>query len=152
MASKKNGMKIAETVGAGAVLAAAAGYYFYGTKNAKKHRQAASAWAKGMKKDVEKQVASLRKVDAKSVAKIVDEASKRYHKAKGVSLQDVHAAAKELKSNWKTIQKELEPSRNVKRTVRTVKKAVTGAASAKKKVTKVAKKAVKKAKSKATKR
>ncbi len=139
MASKKKMMGVAEAVGTGAVLAAAAGYYFYGTKNAKKHRQAASSWAKSMKKDVTKQASALKKVDAKSIAKIVDQASKSYKTMKGASVTDVQAAAKELKANWKMIEKELEPNRDIKRAVGTAKKTVKkAAATAKKAVTKVA--------------
>jgi len=139
MASKKKIAGIAEAVGTGAVLAAAAGYYFYGTKNAKKHRHAASAWAKSLKKDVTKQAGALKKIDAKSIGKIVDQASKSYHSVKGASISDVQTAAKELKTNWKMIEKELVPSKKVRaavkkatatatRTAKTVKKAVAKAA------------------------
>lgn len=138
--SAKKSSNMVKGVEAGAALAAvagaAAGYYFYGTQNAKKHRQAATAWAKGLKKDVHAQVKSLKKIDAQSVAKIVDKASKSYQTAKGASKGDVMMAAKELKANWKSIQAELAPS---KKAVKAVKKAV-------KKVEKAAtKKAVKKA-------
>lgn len=126
MASKKMTTKgsNAAAVGAGvaalATAGAAAGYYFYGTANAKKHRKAASAWAKGMKSDVTKKVKTLKKLDAKSVAKIVDEASATYHSMRGVNSSDVHHAAKELKANWKKIQAELAPSKAVKKAVKSV--------------------------------
>ena len=137
MARKKTatGTKVAEVAGAAALAAVAAGYYFYGTANAKKHRKAASTWAKGLKSDVSKKVKSLKKVDATSVAKIVDEAAKTYHSAKGASIADVHHAAKELKANWKKVHAELAPSKAVKKAV----KSVTA-----KKVTKAVKKNVKK--------
>lgn len=143
-------MKAVEAGAALASMAAAAGYYFYGTKNAKKHRQAASAWAKGMKKDVMKKAASVKKLDAKTAAKIVDEASKAYKTAKGASLKDVQAAALELKKNWKNIETELAPSTQVKKTltkaVASAKKAMPKkAAKQVKKAVKTAKKAVKKA-------
>lgn len=158
MATKKTTPKktsnVVKGVEAGAALAAvagaAAGYYFYGTQNAKKHRSAASAWAKGMKADVHKQVKSLKNIDAKSVAKIVDQASKSYQSAKGASTVDVALAAKELKANWKTIKAELAPS---KKAVATVKKAVKKVekATSKKAVKKAVQKAVKKVVKKATK-
>lgn len=150
MATNKKSTKssnLVRGVEAGAALAAlaagAAGYYFYGTQNAKKHRHAASAWAKGLKKDVQSQVKSLKKIDAKSVAKIVDQASKSYQTAKGASKGDVMMAAKELKANWKNIQKELAPS---KKMVSSVKKAVQKGkkATTKKVIQKTVKKAVKK--------
>jgi hypothetical protein len=142
-ASAKKSSNIVKSVEAGAALAAvagaAAGYYFYGTQNAKKHRQAATTWAKGLKKDVHTQVKKLKKIDAQSVAKIVDQASKTYQTAKGASKGDVMMAAKELKANWKTIQAELAPS---KKMVKAVKKA-TSKKAVKKTVQKVVKKAVK---------
>lgn len=158
MATKKTSTqssKVVRGVEAGAALAAlaagAAGYYFYGTQNAKKHRQAASAWAKGLKKDVHSQVKNLKKIDAASVAKIVDQASKSYHSAKGASKVDVQMAAKELKANWRNIQKELAPS---KKMVTAVKKAVKKgkAATTKKALQKTVKKAVKKVLKKTTKK
>jgi hypothetical protein len=128
MATKKvsKGTSGAE-VAAGAAIAAAAvagaaGYYFYGTKNAKKHRQAASTWAKGMKRDVEKGVKTLKKVDAKTVARIVDDAAAAYQGVRGVAAGDVRSAAKELKTNWKRIHAELAPSAQVKRAVKKVTK------------------------------
>lgn len=137
MATKKTSAKkssnLVKGVEAGAALAAvagaAAGYYFYGTQNAKKHRQAATSWAKGLKKDVHTQVKNLKKIDAKSVATIVDKASKSYQTAKGASKTDVMMAAKELKANWKAIQAELAPSQKavkaVKKTMKKVEKAAT---------------------------
>lgn len=158
MAKKKSSgvTKLAEAVGTGAVLAAAAGYYFYGTQNAKKHRSAASAWAKNLKKDVVKQAANVKKLDAQSVSKIVDQAAKSYHTAKGVSVVDVKAAAKELKKNWKMIEKEIAPSKKVTRAVtKAVKTAKKTIRSTEKKVVKKAakaKKAVKKSVAKKKKR
>ena len=146
MATKKKNSNIIKGVEAGAALAAvgaaAAGYYFYGTQHAKKHRNAASSWAKGLKADVQKQVKNLKKIDAQSVGRIVDQASKSYHTAKGASKMDVQMAAKELKANWKTIQTELAPS---KKAVKAVKKAVKKVTSAPARSGKAAKKTVKKA-------
>jgi uncharacterized protein HemX len=74
MATKKTAKKstkkgqsnamIAAEIGAGVVAAAgaaAAGYYFYGDKKAKKHRQAAAKWAKGMKADVIKEAKKVQR-------------------------------------------------------------------------------------------
>ena len=109
---------------AAAAASAAAGYYFYATKNAKKHRQAASTWARGMKKQVVSRAKSLRTVDAKTVARIVDDAAAAYQGARGAARGDVRAAAVELKRNWSRIKEELEPSARI---VRAVKKATKGA-------------------------
>lgn len=146
----KKGMSAMDAVELGAgVLAAvaaagAAGYYFYGTKNAAAHRESASKWAKGLKRDTMKQVKKLQKLDAKSVAAAVEKASEAYRKMEGVSKKDVDAAVEELKKNWTKMKKELEPSTDVKKAVKTA----TNPKAAKKavgKVVKAATKAVKKA-------
>lgn len=121
-------------VGAGLVAAgaaAAAGYYFYGSKDAKSHRRVAVKWAGDMKKEVVKETKLLEKVSPKAFATIVDRVAKTYQQgARSVNGEDVKRAAKELKANWDLIQKEAK---------NTVRKGVSRAK-------KVAKKAVKKAK------
>ncbi len=121
---------------AAAAVAAGASYYFYGTANAKRHRQAAATWAKGMKRDVEKGVKSLKKIDSKTVARIVDEAAATYQGVRGVAATDVREAAHELKRNWNVLKREMAPSSAVTKTVKkTVKKAVKDAKKVVKKVT-----------------
>lgn len=107
---KKNDAALAAGIGAGVLAAgaaAAAGYYFYGSKDAKKHRAAAATWAKGMKKEVEKEIKVLKKLDKKAVAVIVDKAAAAYEGARGVNAADLKAAAAELKKNWQELQKEV---------------------------------------------
>ncbi len=141
---------IALEVGAGALAlaAAGAGYYFYGDKKGKKHRDAASKWAMAMKSSVVKQAKTLKKIEQKSVAKIVDEATKAYVNVKNIDKKDLAQAAKELKNNWKEIQKEIEATQKkaapaVKKQVKVAKKAVKNAVSTVKKTVSAAKKAVK---------
>jgi hypothetical protein len=128
----KGGVLAAE-IGAGVLAAAAAGagYYFYGAKGAKKHRQAASSWAKGMKTRVVKDAKAVAKLDKKVMGAIVDRAATAYVTARNVKREDVMAAAKELKANWQEIQKELGTA--AKKGARSVSKPVKKAA---KKVTK----------------
>ncbi|MBP7741303.1 MAG: hypothetical protein KA104_01255 [Candidatus Pacebacteria bacterium] len=144
VASKKKGMSALEAaeIGAGVLAtiaaAGAAGYYFYGTKNASKHRHAASVWAKGLKRDAMKQMKKLEKVDAKTVAAAIEQAASAYRGMKGVADTDVELAVRELKKNWTMLQKEMEPSAAVKKAVKTA----THPKVAKKEVKKVVKKAV----------
>lgn len=146
----KKGMSTLEAVELGAgVLAAvaaagAAGYYFYGTKKAPQHREAASKWARGLKRDTLKQVKKLQKLDAKSVAEAIEKASATYRSMEGVSKKDVDAAVEELKKNWTKMKKELEPSVEVKKAVKTATNP-KAAQKAVKKAVKTATKAVKKA-------
>jgi len=145
---KQSGAMIAAEVGAGVLAAAAAagaGYYFYGSKQAKKHRHAASAWAKGMKRDVVKQAKKLKKIDQAAMAAIIDEAASAYVGARGVGAEDLRLAASELKNNWQLIRRELGGA--TKRVGKAVKKAAAPkkAAKTKKSVKKAApKKAAKK--------
>lgn len=126
--AKKGGAGIlAAEVGAGVLAAAAAGagYYFYGTKGAKKHRAAATKWAKDLKTSVVKEAKKIDKLDRKVVGMIVDRATKSYETVKNVKRDDLMEAAKELKANWKEIQAELQSSgkKGVKSVVAPVKKA-----------------------------
>jgi hypothetical protein len=75
--------KVALGVGAGlAALAAAgaAGYYFYGSKDAGKNRKKAGAWANKMKSDVVKAAKKAKKLDQKAVHAIVTNAESAYRR------------------------------------------------------------------------
>ena len=131
-ATKKSGTA-AVVAGAGAVAltaaaAGAAGYYFYGTAKAKKHRQAASAWAKGLKKDVTSKIKTLKKIDSKAIAQAVDDAAAAYQGVRGVASTDVKLAATELKKNWKMLEREFAPSKEVRKTVKKVEKTIASVA------------------------
>lgn len=120
-------------IGAGVAAAAAivgAGYYFYASPKAKKHRQAASKWATGLQRSVVKEAKKLGKLDAKSIARIVDDAAMAYEDVKSLKKSDLRAAMKELKSNWKLVAAEAGAA-----TTRSVKTA-TGKTPAKKSVKK----------------
>jgi len=112
---KKGAGKMAVKIGAGLVAAgaaAAAGYYFYGSKNAKKHRKIAAKWATSMKNEVVKEAKRLENASPKAFAAVVDRVAKTYQGARSIKAEDVKRAANELKANWDMIQRE------TKRTVR----------------------------------
>lgn len=129
----RSGSGVATAALAAAAAAASASYYFYATKNAKKHRQAASAWARGMRKEVLKRAKSVKKIDAKTVARIVDDAAATYQSVRGATKGDVATAARELKRNWARVKAELEPSPALVRKAKKLAKKVTKQAPAKKK-------------------
>lgn len=149
MAEKKSGtgdaLKIATAaIGAvGAVGAMAAGYYFYGSKDAKTHRKIAAKWAVNMKADVIKQAKKVKDIDRKTLESIVMNAQKTYAGLKNMDQKEVARAAKELKSNWQEIMNELgKGAKGAKKAVKTaVKKSEKVATKA---VSKVAKKVAKK--------
>ena len=115
-----------------AAALAAAGYYFYASKNAKKNRQVAAKWAADMKRDVVKRARALKNVDRAAVAAIGEQSARAYKGVRGLDRGEVERAAKELKKNWQKIAREL-------------KKGGTSAKSAAKRVAKRGKAALKRA-------
>ena len=65
-----------KVIGAGVLAAgataAAAGYYFFASKNAEKNRKIAAKWASDLKSDVMKESKKLQNIDRATVIKIVD--------------------------------------------------------------------------------
>ncbi|MDO8231858.1 MAG: hypothetical protein Q7T37_01475 [bacterium] len=124
----KGTSKTAMEIGAGLVAvgaAAAAGYYFYGSKKAKSHRKIAAKWAVAMKNDVIKEAKHLEKTSPKAFAAIVDRVAETYRGARAVDVAEVKRAAKELKANWEIVQREAK---------RTVRKSVSRARAAVKRI------------------
>lgn len=120
MKAKKttNSGKTAMKIGVGVLAAgaaAAAGYYFYGSKGAKKHRKIAAKWATDMKREVLKEAKRLEHASPKAFAAIVDRVAKTYQAAREVNAADLKRAANELKTNWKMAQRETK--RAVRKTV-----------------------------------
>lgn len=123
-------------IGAGVLAAVAAAgaasYYFYGAKDATKHRNATKKWAKGLKNDVVREAKKLKALDEKAMAVIVDQAAKAYKGLDDVTPGDLRAAVSELKGNWESVKKEL------KRTVKKVAPKTTAKKAAPKKAVKKA--------------
>ena len=132
--AKKGGKKMSNLqkaeIGAGVLAAvaaaSAAGYYFYGAKDAKKHRNATKKWAKGLKNDVVREAKKLKDLDEKAMAVIVDQAAKAYKGLDDVTPGDLRAAVNELKGNWESVKKELK--RTTKKASSSAKKTVKKAA------------------------
>lgn len=140
--------KVALGVGLGlaAAAAAGAGYFFFGSKDATKHRKKAAKWAQSLQADAMKKAKKLQKLDEKAWKTIVDESMRAYDKVKSIDQADLASAAKELKTNWKHVSAEL--NRVGAKEVKAVKKAAKKAVSTGKKVVAkaTAKKTAKKAK------
>jgi hypothetical protein len=130
--ASKKGMSTTEKVELGAAAAAAvaaagaAGYWFYGSRDAKKHRSATAKWAKNLQKDVVKEAKKLKDLDEKAVAAIVDQAAKAYKGLDDVTPGDLRAAVSELKGNWEQVRKELRST--AKKSSSSAKKSVKKAA------------------------
>jgi signal recognition particle subunit SEC65 len=91
-----------------AVATAAAGYYFFASKNATKHRKIVAGWATEMKKDVLKQAKQLQTFDRASLSGIIDGVEKAYEGVRKLDAKDIQRAARELKDNWQKLQEELK--------------------------------------------
>jgi DNA-binding protein HU-beta len=137
--NKGNNGLLAAEIGAGVLAAGAAGaaYYFYGTKKAKKHRAAASKWAKDMKKEVLKEAKKVQKLDRQAMGRIVDAAAASYKSVKSVKPEDLAHLQAELKHNWEVVARELAPAKApskkaVKKAVKKVMKKVAPKKAAKK--------------------
>ena len=133
MAKKTTNGKVVAEIAAGLVAAgsaAAAGYYFYADKNAKKHRKLAAKWAADLKKDAIREAKKLKVEGAKDFGKVVDQVSKTYREVRAINAADVKRAATELKANWDAVQREAkivgaQAQKSVKKAVKkVVKKAV----------------------------
>jgi len=123
---KKNTRKVVLEIGAGlAAAGAAAGYYFYGSEKAKKHRKIAAKWATNMKNDVVTEAKRLGKTSPEAIAAIVDRVAKTYQGIRAIDREEVKRAAKELRANWDKVQGETKRSvkRGVSRTKTALKKA-----------------------------
>ncbi|MBU1292907.1 hypothetical protein KJ819_02450 [Patescibacteria group bacterium] len=123
--SKMDAVEIGAGVLAAVAAAGAAGYYFYGTKNAKKHRQATAKWVTGLKKDVIREAKKLKKLDEAALAAIVDNAAKTYKGMQEVTPKELKEAVAELKGNWTKLRKEMAPKPAVKKAVKKVVKKAT---------------------------
>ncbi len=106
---KVTGKKVAVGVGLGlaAAAAAGAGYFFFGSKEAAKHRAKAAGWSRKLHSEVLQKAKKLKKLDEKAIRTIVDESTRAYEKVKSIDKADLQGAAKELKANWKHISAEL---------------------------------------------
>lgn len=110
MEKKHNvGKDILIGVGIAAVVAAAAGTYFlYGSKNAVKNRKKVKGWMLKAKGEILEKLENLKEVNEEIYHKIVNEVSNKYQAVKSIDKKDVVEFAKELKSHWKSIEKEIK--------------------------------------------
>ncbi len=157
VSKKENDAALAAEIGAGVLAAAgaaAAGFYFYGSKDASKNRKKSAKWALEMKnqvmKEAKKQSKIVAKLDKQAMAVIVDRATKAYEGMRNVRKEELLAAATELKQNWKEIQAELATA--AKKGSGVAKKVAKQSTTAVKKATRTATKSVRKAVKKATKK
>ena len=109
--AKKSESKVSTgaVVGVGAAAAAAAAaaagaYWFYGAKDAARHRKSARSWMLRARAEtmeaVEAAVDKIGSIDKDTYLKIVDATIKRYSSMAGVTPAEVAAMTKDLKAAW----------------------------------------------------
>jgi len=127
MTTKTHTGRVATEVGIGlaAVGAAAAlGYYFYGSDKAHRHRKIAAKWATDMKKEVVREVKTLKENNPEAFAMIVDRVSREYRDIAGIDETELKRATRELKMNWKLVKREAgSTKRKVEKGVKKIRKA-----------------------------
>ncbi len=111
---KQSTKKLLTQGAAGAVTAAAIGYYFYGSKSARKHRLATAKWALDLKKEVVNQAKKIKKIDRETFFSVVDGVMDSYQKVRSLDPGAISEAALELKDNWEKIQKEFRVPKKLK--------------------------------------
>jgi len=137
MATAKKGIDTnavaATAVGAAAAaaLAAAGAYWFYGAKDAAKHRKSARSWMLRARAEVmeavEGAVKSAGEIDKEAYMDIVEGVLARYSKLAGVSAVEMQQVTRDMKEVWQHMQKAhkgASPKKIAKKAVKTAKKAV----------------------------
>ncbi len=116
MAKKTPKGKIAAEIGAGLVAAgaaAAAGYYFYGSKQAKKHRKVTAKLANDLKKEVVREAEQLESINSNDVKNVIDMVANTYRGVRSVDIADLKRASGELKANLRTVAREARKTRRM---------------------------------------
>lgn len=104
--------RAAAAVGVGAAAAAAAAvgaYWFYGSKDAAKHRKTARSWMLKARGDVlsavETAVKKAGEIDKATYMNIVDGVLKRYAKSAGITSAEILQMTRDMRQAWQHMQK-----------------------------------------------
>lgn len=129
--SSKTGIAI---LGGLAVAAAAGAYFIHGNKavqrDIKKKVKSVKGWALKAKGEVMQKIENLKAIDEELYNKAIDAVMKKYENVKNIDTSEVVSVAKELKSHWKNIKKELGVGTKIaKKTAKKVAKVATKVAS-----------------------
>lgn len=98
---------------AAAAVAAALGSYLLTGKRAAKTKKALKGWMLKAKGELLEQLENAGEVGEEVYCKAVDQVAAKYSKMSGVSKQEVEDMAKELKKQWKTVNKGLKKAKKL---------------------------------------
>lgn len=119
---RKNNIGIGLAVGS-AIATAAAVYFLYGTKGAKKRRDKIRGWVLRAKGEIIEKLENLTEVNKEKYHAIVKEILTRYGKMKNVGDAEIVSLEKELKAYWEHLRKEVKA--DGKKTAKKVRKSVS---------------------------
>lgn len=80
--------------------------FLYGTKEGREERKKLKGWMLMMKGEIIHKLENLKEVNKANYYNAVDQVSKKFAKAKGISVKEVSALNRYLKSKWENIKKE----------------------------------------------
>lgn len=128
----------ATLIGGLAAAAAVGGYFLYNSKDAQKKVKKVKGWALKAKGEVLEKIEKLKEVNEDAYNKVIDAVLSRYEKVSNIDASELVQISKELKSHWKSIQKDVtEGGKKVSHVVKKVVDAgIKGKGTAPKKVAK----------------
>lgn len=97
----------ATLIGGLAAAAAVGGYFLYNNKDAQKKIKKVKGWALKAKGEVLEKIENLKEVNEDAYNKVIDAVLSRYNKVSNIDTTELAQISKELKSHWKSIQKDL---------------------------------------------
>ena len=158
MAKKKKGVSDAEKVGIGvgltaAAVAAAGAYFLYGSKNAAANRKKVKSWMLKARAEVLEGLEKAEHMTEKEYAALVDSVAGVYSTVQSATRGEIVDFKKEMKDQWKKIEKSGVIDDMGRKAVKGVARGVQKATkkTTKKSTKKAAKKATKKSTKKSTK-
>ena len=105
--SNKSHPLVKAAAGLAGLAAAAGAYYFYGSKEATKHRHQMKAWAVKAKGDVMDQLEQMKDLSQETYEQAVSDVVSKYKELKKASPKELDLLKKELNGHWKNIAKHL---------------------------------------------
>jgi hypothetical protein len=110
-------------IGAGlaalAAATAAGAYYFYGSKDANKHRKQMKGWAIKARGEVVERLENMKNMTEESYDKAVGQVMDKYKKVKSINPAEVAALAQDLRRHWKNISSQFKSPRPASKSKKT---------------------------------
>jgi len=115
----KDSKDTVKNIGVGVAIAGfaaattAVSYFLYGPKG-EKNRKKLKGWMLKMKGEVLQKMEDIKELKKEAYEDLVDKISDKYKKFSNVKVEDVENLAKNLKSHWPKIEKDITPKKKIK--------------------------------------